>query len=90
MRLALTNAVISFFGKSIKLKYNFVKTPRKFTIAKLSIRGLGLINLRGVSTKLYSNLIFTLQTFKEFIVIKVTFYVTRIKLHCSNADKERA
>ena len=26
---------------NIKLKYNFVETPRKFTIAKLSIRKLG-------------------------------------------------
>ena len=55
----------------IKLKYNFVETPRKFTFAKLSIRKLGsssvlndedpslrieifaILNLRGVSTKLY-------------------------------------
>ena len=61
---------------NIKLKYNFVETPRKFIIAELSIRKLGLhqciiistdedssiriessaiINLRGVSTKLYFN-----------------------------------
>ena len=61
---------------NIKLKYNFVETPRKFTIAKLSIRKLGsssvliimpdedpsiriesfvILNLRGVSTKLYFN-----------------------------------
>ena len=26
---------------NIKLKYNFVETPRKFTVAKLSIRKLG-------------------------------------------------
>ena len=26
---------------NIKLKYNFVETPRKFTIAKLSVRKLG-------------------------------------------------
>ena len=67
---------------NIKLKYNFVETPRKFIIAELSIRKLGcssvlaiiiiiiiiistdedlslriessvIINLRGVSTKLY-------------------------------------
>ena len=64
---------------TIKLKYNFVETPRKFVIAELSIRKLGsssvlyynciiistdedpslrtgssaMINLRGVSTKLY-------------------------------------
>ena len=63
---------------NIKLEYNFVETPRKFMIAKLSIRKLGsssvliimlsintdedqslriesfaIINLRGVSTKLY-------------------------------------
>ena len=66
---------------TIKLKYNFVETPRKFIIAELSIRKLGsssvlyynciiistdedpslrtgssaMINLRGVSTKLYFN-----------------------------------
>ena len=34
-----------------KLKYNFVETPRTFTIAELLI-----INLRGVSTKLYFNI----------------------------------
>ena len=63
------------------LKYNFLETPRKFSIAKLSIRKLGfssvstdedpslriesfaIINLRGVSTKLYFNLIFTMQTY---------------------------
>ena len=66
---------------NIKLKYNFVETPRKFIIAELSIRKLGsstvlyykciiistdedpslrtgssaMINLRGVSIKLYFN-----------------------------------
>ena len=62
---------------NIKLKHNLVETPRKFTIAKFSIRKLGsssaliimrtdedpslriesfaIINLRGVSTKLYFN-----------------------------------
>ena len=63
------------------LKHNFVETPRKFIIAKLSIRKLGfsllllfalikgfaMINLRDVSTKLYSYLIFTMQTYKELI-----------------------
>ena len=63
---------------NIKLKYNFMETPRKSIIAKLSIRKLGsssvldlslqiksfaIINLRGVSTKLYFNV-----------------------LHCSQAD----
>ena len=64
---------------NIKLKYNFVETPRKFITAELSIRKLlllllaniiistdedpslriersAIINLRGVSTKLYFNL----------------------------------
>ena len=82
------------------LKYDFVETPRKFIIAKLSICKLGsssalhnitdedpsivisthdedpslrtesfaIINLRGVSTKLYFNLIFTMQTYKELKV----------------------
>ena len=54
---------------NIKLKYNFVETPRKFIIAELSIRGFlrtdkdpslriensAIVNLRGVSTKLYFN-----------------------------------
>ena len=39
----------------LKLKYNLVQTPRKFIIAKL----------RGVSTILYFNLIFTMQTYME-------------------------
>ena len=79
----------------LKLKHNFVETPSKFIIAKLSIRKLGSssvliimhyyycstdedpslriesfakINLRGVSTKLYFNLIFTMQTCKELII----------------------
>ena len=49
-----------------------------FTIAKLSIRKLGsssvlikiiIINLRGASTKLYFNLIFTMQTYKELMFL---------------------
>ena len=47
----------------ILLKYNFVETSRKFIIAELAI-----INLRGVSTKLYFNLIFIMQTYKELII----------------------
>ena len=38
---------------NIKLKYNFMETPRKFTIAFMN----AIINLRGVSTKLYFNVI---------------------------------
>ena len=34
-------AVPSFSPVNIKLKYNFVETPRKFIIAELSIRELG-------------------------------------------------
>ena len=49
-----------------------METPRKFIIAELSIRKLGyssvLINLRGVSTKLYFNLEITMQTYKELKV----------------------
>ena len=42
---------------NIKLKYNFVETPRKFTIAKLSIRKLGsalllaLMKIRAYESK---------------------------------------
>ena len=47
---------------NVKLKYNFVETPRKFIIA--------IINLcTWCSTKLYFNLIFTMQTYKELIDI---------------------
>ena len=45
------------YNFDIQLKYNFVETPRKFIIA--------IINLRAVFTKLYFNLIFTMQTYKE-------------------------
>ena len=77
----------------IKLKYNLVETPRKFTTAKISIRKLGsvsannnqhliimviitvstdedpslraqssaIINLRGVSTKLYFDKILSIN-----------------------------
>ena len=41
---------------NIKLKYNFVETPRKFIIARLQIESSAMINLRVVSTKLYFNL----------------------------------
>ena len=48
---------------NIKIKYNFVETPYKFFIAKLSdedqslrIESFAIINLRGVSTTLYFNL----------------------------------
>ena len=66
------------------LEYNFVATQPKFIIAKLSVRKLGyyeliygskagfaIINLRGVSTKLYFNLIFSMQTYKELITLYV-------------------
>ena len=49
---------------NIKIKYNFVETLCKFFIAKLSdedpslrIESFAIINFRGVSTKLYFNLI---------------------------------
>ena len=60
--------------KQVNVDYNFVKTPHKFTVAKLSIRKLGsspvlisedpslrivsfaIINLLGVSIKLYLGL----------------------------------
>ena len=49
---------------NIKLKYNFVETPRTFiTIIStdedpsLQIESFAIINLRGVSTKLYFNII---------------------------------
>ena len=35
---------------NIKLKYNFVETPRKFSIAKLSIRKLGKLACIIIST----------------------------------------
>ena len=51
---------------NIKLKYDFVETPRKFIIAEvfdedpsLRIKSSAIVNLRGVSTKLY---------FKDFFV----------------------
>ena len=58
-----------------------METLRKFLIADLSIRkifnsannnayGSAIINLRDVCTKLYFNLIFTMQTYKELIKIK--------------------
>ena len=73
-----------------KLKYNFVATPCKFIIAKLSIRKLGIIissdedlslwiesfaiiNLCGVSRKLYFNLIFTMKTYKKSLLV-IVFY----------------
>ena len=90
-----TNSV-GFEQQTHLLKYNFVETPRKFTIAELPIRKLGsssvliikkkikkiradenpslriesfaIVNLRGVSTKLYFNLIFTMQTYKNTLV----------------------
>ena len=40
---------------NIKLKYNFVETPRKFKALKIEfnvIESFAMINLRGVSTKL--------------------------------------
>ena len=89
------NVAINFtwcFQKIILiLKYNFVETPRKFILAKLSIRKLGsssvlinnvtdedpslriesfeMVNLRGGFTKLNFNLISTMQTYKELILI---------------------
>ena len=51
----------------INLKYNFVPTPRKFIIAIINLRSFIAINLGGVSRKLYFNLIFTMQTYKELL-----------------------
>ena len=45
------------YNFDIQLTNNFVETPRKFIIA--------MINLRAVFTKLYFNLIFTMQAYKE-------------------------
>ena len=50
---------------NIKLKYNFVETPRKFIISRLQIESSAIIKLRGVSTKLYFNL---QSTFTKFLV----------------------
>ena len=52
-----------------------METPRKFILitiitdedSKLRIESFATINLRGVSTKLYSNLIFTMQTYKKLM-----------------------
>ena len=58
-----------------------METPHKFIIAEFSISKLGsssvrrslriessaIINVRDVSAKLYFNLIFTMQTYKELI-----------------------
>ena len=84
-----------------------METPRKFTMAELSIRklvsssvliimmntdedpslriaALAIINLRGVSTKFYFNLIFTMQTYKELRCKFVTnvWYVKNILANC--------
>ena len=53
----------------IKSKYNFVETPLKFIIAIINLRSFIAINLGGVSTKLYFNLIFTTQLYKELITV---------------------
>ena len=52
------NKLVDFRHKWILLKYNFVETH---------VSLLSIINLHGVSTKLYFNLIFTMQTYKELI-----------------------
>ena len=36
---------------------------------RLRIESFAVVNLRGVSTKLYFNLIFTMHTYKEFVFI---------------------
>ena len=59
-RNAMADLKSTIFGLYFILKYNFVETPRKFII--------GIINLRGVSTKLYFNLIFTMHSYKEHIL----------------------
>ena len=50
------------------LKYNFVETPCKFIIAKLS-SVLIILLWNNNSTKLYFNLIFTIQTYKAKLYI---------------------
>ena len=52
-----------------------METPRKFILiiiiadedSRLRIASFAIINLRGVSTKLYFNLIFTMQTYKKLM-----------------------
>ena len=66
-----------------------METPRKFIIAKLlicklrsstdedpslRIESLAIIDLRGVSIKLYFNLIFIMQTYKEQCKTLFTIY----------------
>ena len=60
-RDAMVDLKSTLFVLYFILEYNFVETQRKFIIE--------IINLRGVSTKLYFNLIFTMQSYKEHIYI---------------------
>ena len=50
--------VLIFQDGSFELKYNFVETPRKFIIAKRSIRKLGS---SSVLIKLYFDLIYYIK-----------------------------
>ena len=59
--LLFTQRQIGNLQQYIYLKYNFVGTPRKFIV----VNKLTIINLRGVTTKLFFNLISTMQTDKE-------------------------
>ena len=60
--LFFTQRQIGNLQQYIYLNYNFVGTPRKFIVANK----LMIIYLCGVTTKLFFNLIFTMQTYKEF------------------------
>ena len=42
------------------------------------IESSAIINLRGVSTKLYFNLIFTMQTYKELITDSIAVCLCRV------------
>ena len=74
------NVLISVFpARNTKIYkiylFNFVKTPRKFIIA--------IINLRGVSTKLNKYIVFTMQTYKKLIqnLQILQDYILRILQH---------
>ena len=50
--------------------FSFVETPRTFIIA--------IINLRDVSTKLNKYIAFTMQTYKELMILNLLFFITHL------------
>ena len=66
-KFIIAELLIRKLGSSSVLIINNNNITSTDEYPSLRIENSAIINLRGVSTKLYLNLIFTMQTYKELI-----------------------